>query len=108
VPGVTCPRCATCAPWYEPLAFGLFAGWAGLGFAVDYLRRAEWRSPPLWPVFVPYVGLFIVSLFAFWMPLWSTGPGPWFAFGLLYALHTGLNLASHRRLGRAQAAGQGT
>jgi D-alanyl-D-alanine carboxypeptidase len=85
------------AAWYQPLAFGLFGLWALFGAWVDYLRPVAWRTPPRWPVFLPYVGLFVTSLFAFWIPLWYVGLPVWLAFGALYAVHTGLNIASHVR-----------
>jgi D-alanyl-D-alanine carboxypeptidase len=85
------------APWYEPLAFGLFTAWTAFGATVDYLRPVPWRTPPFWPVFLPYVGLFMAGLFAFWIPLWYVGIEVWAAFGILYLLHTTLNIASHRR-----------
>jgi hypothetical protein len=89
------------APGYQPLAFGLYAAWAGLGAWVDHVRPVAWRSPPRWRVFVPYVGLFTASQFAFWIPMWYVGLGAWLAFGALYALQTSLNLASHARHGGA-------
>lgn len=36
------------------------------------------------------------SLLACWVPLWDVDQRLWMAFGLLYAAHTTLNLASPR------------
>jgi D-alanyl-D-alanine carboxypeptidase len=82
---------------YQPLAFGVFGAWAVFGAWVDYVRPVAWRSPPYWPVFGPYVALFMAALFAFWIPLWYVSFQLWVAFGALYLLHTGLNIASHVR-----------
>jgi D-alanyl-D-alanine carboxypeptidase len=85
------------SPWWQVLAFGLFGVWAAIGAWVDFIRPVAWRSPPRWPVFVPYVGLFVACLFAFWIPLWAVSLPLWLAFGVLYAVHTALNIASHVR-----------
>lgn len=72
----------------------LFA-WAAFGFGVDWFRPIEWRSPPRWPIFIPYVLLFIFSQFGFWIPLWYVALGTWIVFGVLYAANTILNISSH-------------
>jgi len=40
-------------PWYMWLAGFLFAAWAVFGYIVDIAQPVEWRSPILWPVFIP-------------------------------------------------------
>lgn len=83
-------------PWYLVLAFGLYAAWAGLGAYIDIIRPVPWRQPPRWSILLPYAGLLITALLAFWMPLWWVDRRLWVAFGILYAAHTTLNIASHR------------
>jgi hypothetical protein len=82
-------------PWYYWLATLLFATWAALGYTVDILRPINWRSPPRWAIFIPYVTLYIAAQFAFWIPLWFIGIGYWVIYAVLYTVSTVLNIASH-------------
>lgn len=84
------------APWHLVLAFVLYALWAALGSVIDVFRPIQWREPARLSVLVPYALLLTAALLAFWIPLWSVERGLWLAFGLLYALHTTLNLGAHR------------
>ncbi len=83
-------------PWNLVLAFGLYAAWAALGAWIDIVRPIPWRQPPRLTILLPYAGLLIGALLAFWIPLWWVDRRLWIAFGVLYAIHTILNLASHR------------
>jgi hypothetical protein len=78
----------------------LYASWAAFGAWVDLIRPIGWRVPPRWSVLVPYVVLLTAALFALWIPLWSLDPVLWIAFGVLYAIHTTLNLSTHVGAGR--------
>jgi len=91
-------------PWYLILAPVLYAAWAGLGVWIDVIRPIPWRDPPRLSVMGPYVGLLIVASLAFWVPLWWVDQRLWLAFGVLYATHTVINLATHRSRGRPRAA----
>jgi len=84
-------------PWYVVTAPFLYWVWAAFGYYVDRYRPIEWRTPPRWSVFVPYVGLFVASQFSFWIPLWVVGLAYWMAYAALYSVNTGLNIYSHRR-----------
>ena len=84
-------------PWYHGLAYLLFAAWAAFGCVVDILRPVNWRTPPRWAIFGPYVALYLAAQFAFWIPLWNVGPGYWAAYTALYAVSTLLNISSHAR-----------
>ena len=46
-------------PWFVWLAGFLYGAWAVFGYLVDVARPLEWRSPILWPVFLPYVLLYV-------------------------------------------------
>ena len=83
-------------PWYLALAFVLYAAWSGFGSMIDIVRPIPWREPARLPILVPYAFLLTAALIAFWIPLWSVDRALWLAFGALYAVHTTLNLASHR------------
>jgi len=84
------------APWYMSAAPLVFAAWAAFGFAIDILFKIEWRSPILWPVFIPYVLLFMASQFAFWIPMWYVGTWYWVAYTITYTINTILNIYSHK------------
>jgi hypothetical protein len=92
-------------PWHRVLAPVLYTAWAALGAGVDLVRPVEWRNPPRWIVLVPYAALLMGSLLAFWIPLWWIDIRLWLAFGVLYAIHTIINLATHGTR-RGPASGQ--
>ena len=87
-------------PWYYAAAFFLFALWGGFGYYVDVYRKIEWRNPTRISVMVPYVGLYVGSLFSFWIPLWNLGMTFWWAFTIFYAVNTILNIVGHRGFGK--------
>ena len=84
-------------PWYLWLAGFLFAAWAVFGYTVDIARPVEWRSPILWPVFIPYVMLYLSSLVLYWWSVGFIGRPLWFAYAVLFLISTILNISSHAR-----------
>jgi len=86
-------------PWWMVLAFALYAIWAAFGAVIDVIRPIPWRQPPRWTILVPYAVLLMAALLAFWVPLWWVDRALWVAFGVLYAAHLTLNIASHRAAG---------
>jgi hypothetical protein len=87
-------------PWYLVVALGLYAAWAALGTWIDLIHPIGWRVPPRWSIFIPYVALLTVAQIGMWVPLWYVDLRLWIAFGILYAIHTTLNIASHVGAGR--------
>jgi hypothetical protein len=83
-------------PWYEWAAGYVYALWAAFGYLVDYASPVEWRSPIVWPVFLPYVGMYLAAQMLYWWPLARFDRRLWVAYAALFAISTGLNLASHR------------
>jgi len=83
-------------PWHLWLAGFLYAAWAIVGYTVDRARPVEWRSPILWPVFIPYVLLYLSSLMTYWWPLGKTRRPLWFIYAALFVASTILNVTSHR------------
>lgn len=84
-------------PWYMWLAGFLFAAWAVFGYTVDMARPVEWRSPIMWPVFIPYVMLYLSGLVLYWWSVGFIGRQFWFAYAVLFVISTILNISSHVR-----------
>ena len=82
-------------PWYHWLAGVLYAGWALGGYVVDIARPVAWRAPIVWPVFLPYVALYLAAQMLYWWPLGTIRRPLWYAYAALFAASTALNLASH-------------
>lgn len=83
------------APWNLTPAFLIYTVWAAYGYYVDVLKKIEWRSPPKLQVFIPYVTLYIIALFSFWMPLLDINWWLFIIFGVLLEVHTFINISSH-------------
>jgi len=84
-------------PWYIVAAPLVYSIWAAFGYFVDRYQQVQWRSPPRWSVFVPYVALFMASQFFFWIPLWYIGLAYWIGYAVIYFLNTSLNIYFHRK-----------
>jgi len=82
-------------PWYLWLAGFLYAAWAIFGYIVDIARPVAWRSPILWPVFIPYILLYLSSLMFYWWPLGNIRRPLWFIYAVLFVISTILNMSSH-------------
>jgi hypothetical protein len=83
------------APVWLWLGGMVFVVWAIFGFGVEYLAHLDWRSPPVWPIFVPYVLLYLATVMLYWWPAATVSRPAWVALGVLFALGTGLNILSH-------------
>jgi hypothetical protein len=90
------------APWWMWPGGLLFLAWALFGFIVEYMRHLEWRSPIRWPIFFPYLTLYLATVMFYWWPLARISGWLWLAATVLFLAATFLNLGSHRG---AQAAG---
>ncbi len=73
----------------------LMAGWALFGAVVDLWRPRPWRRPPVWHVFIPYLGLYFCAQMFMWWPLWNIEPAAWVLFLLLFVPSTVLNIGGH-------------
>lgn len=70
--------------------------WAVYGYWVDYARRIQWRNPIRWPVFAPYISLYLATIMFYWWPLGLIGRPLWYVYGALFVISTVLNITSHR------------
>ena len=83
------------AEWSWGVAGLLYLVWGLYGWWVEYRRRIVWRDPWYWPVAGPYLMLFLAVEMFYWFPLALIARWLWYAYGGLFLLSFGLNLASH-------------
>jgi hypothetical protein len=70
--------------------------WAVYGYWVEYVRRIQWRNPIRWPIFGPYVFLYLATIMFYWWPLGNIGRPLWYVYAVLFVISTALNTTSHR------------
>ena len=82
-------------------SWGLWPGgfiylvWAVYGYYIEYIRKIQWRNPIYWPVFGPYILLYLATVMFYWWPLVPINKPLWFAFTALFIVSTILNITSH-------------
>ncbi|MBI4927726.1 MAG: hypothetical protein HY835_08165 [Anaerolineae bacterium] len=81
--------------WSFWLAGFLFLIWAAFGYTVEYVRRIEWRSPIRWPIFGPYLLLYLATCMFYWFPMTLIARPFWYVAGGLFVISTLLNVFSH-------------
>ena len=81
--------------WYFWLGGFLYTAWAILGYIVDVARPVAWRSPVYWPVFIPYVLLYLSTMMFYWFPVGNVYHPLWFVYAVLFVISTILNISSH-------------
>lgn len=83
-------------PWSLWLGGFLYLAWAIFGYTVEYMRKIQWRDPPRWSIFVPYVILYLATMMFYWWPLGLIDRALWYLYAVLFGVSTALNLASHQ------------
>jgi hypothetical protein len=84
------------APWSLWVGGALFLAFATFGFSVEYLAHISgWRSPIVWPIFIPYVLLYLATVMFYWWPVGSISRPLWFVCGALFVTGSWLNISSH-------------
>jgi hypothetical protein len=73
--------------------------WAVYGYTVEYARGIQWRNPIRWPIFGPYVFLYLATIMFYWWPLATISRRLWYVYAVLFIVSTTLNLASHKGSG---------
>lgn len=81
--------------WSFWLGGFLFLIWAVFGYLVEYRLHISWRSPIVWPVFGPYVLLYLATIMFYWFPLALLSRPLWYAYAVLFVINTILNVGSH-------------
>lgn len=84
-------------PWSLWIGGFIYLVWAVYGYSVEYVRRIQWRNPIRWPIFGPYVFLFLATIMFYWWPLGLISRSLWVIYAVLFAISTTLNVTSHRR-----------
>lgn len=84
-------------PWYFWLGGFLYFIWACFGYWSEYIRKIEWRNPIRWPIFIPYIILYLATSMFYWFPLMRLSKPLWYVYAVLYVISTILNVTSHQR-----------
>jgi hypothetical protein len=82
--------------WSFWLAGFIYLAWGTFGYVVEYVKKIQWRTPIHWPVFGPYVFLYLATAMFYWFPLALLWKPLWYAYALLFAVSTLLNVTSHK------------
>lgn len=82
-------------PWSLWTGGFLYLVWAAFGYTVEYVNEIKWRNPPRWPVFLPYVLLYLATVMFYWWPLALLHKPLWYVYALLFVASTVLNITSH-------------
>ncbi len=70
--------------------------WAIYGYAVEYVRKTEWRNPIRWPIFGPYMTLYLATVMFYWWPMALIWNPLWYMYAVLFIVSTVLNVTSHK------------
>jgi hypothetical protein len=83
-------------PWSLWASGFIYLIWAIFGSVVEYVKGVQWRNPIRWPVFGPYVFLYLATIMFYWWPLGLVGRPLWYVYAVLFIVSTILNVTSHR------------
>lgn len=75
----------------------IFLLWGILGYTVEYVLKIQWRDPIRWPIFIPYVILYLATIMFYWWPLGLLNRPLWFVYMLLVVVGFIFNITSHRK-----------
>jgi hypothetical protein len=83
--------------WSLWLGGFIYLIWALYGYTVEYVKRIEWRNPIRWPVFGPYIFLYLSTIMFYWWPLALIYKPLWYLIAILFITNTILNVTSHKK-----------
>ncbi|HNT79011.1 MAG TPA: hypothetical protein PKH77_28740 [Anaerolineae bacterium] len=81
--------------WSLWLGGFLYLVWAIFGYTVEYVKKIEWRTPIRWPIFGPYVFMYLATVMFYWFPLALVHKPLWYIYAALFVVSTFLNVTSH-------------
>ncbi|MBN2007205.1 MAG: hypothetical protein JXA21_27895 [Anaerolineae bacterium] len=84
-------------PWSLWLGGCIYLVWAIFGYTVEYVKKIEWRTPVRWPIFGPYVLLYLATVMFYWFPLALVHKPLWYVYAGLFIISTLLNVTSHQK-----------
>lgn len=84
-------------PWWMIVGGFLYLAWAVFGYVVEYRKHMEWRDPIRWPIFGPYIFLYLATVMLYWWPLARIWKPLWVAYTGLFVISTLLNATSHKK-----------
>jgi hypothetical protein len=74
----------------------IYLVWACFGYIVEYLSKIEWRNPIRWPIFSPYVVLYLATCMFYWFPFALIYKPLWYVYAALFVASTMFNVTSHK------------
>ena len=74
----------------------IYLVWAVYGYKVEYVKKIQWRNPIRWPIFGPYVFLYLATIMFYWWPLGLVSRPLWYVYAVLFIISTTLNVTSHK------------
>lgn len=82
--------------WSLVLSGFLYLAWGIFGYTVEYVKKIQWRTPPRWSVFGPYIVLYLATVMFYWFPLKLVYKPLWYGYAVLFVISTALNVTSHK------------
>jgi hypothetical protein len=77
--------------------------WGSFGYWVEYVKKIQWRDPPYWRIFGPYIFLYLTTIMFYWWPLALISRLLWFVYSVLFVISTFLNATSHKSLKKSSS-----
>ena len=74
----------------------VYLAWAVFGYTVEYRMGIRWRNPPRWPIWGPYVLLYLATVMLYWWPVGLLSRTLWYVYAILFLISTWLNITSHK------------
>jgi len=81
--------------WSLWLGGFLYLVWAIFGYTVEYVKKIEWRTPIRWPIFGPYVFMYLATVMFYWFPLALVHKPLWYIYAALFFVIMFPNVTSH-------------
>lgn len=81
--------------WSFWLGGFIYLVWATFGYWIEFVKRIQWRNPIAWPIFGPYILLYLSTVMFYWWPLALIKRPLWYVYAILFVISTILNITSH-------------
>jgi hypothetical protein len=83
------------AEWWMWVGGLFYLVWAVFGYVVEYRLGIAWRNPIVWPIFGPYLFLYLATTMFYWWPLARIGRPFWLVCTVIFVVATVFNASSH-------------